>query len=544
MIPKKYLGEILVDMGFITPRNLKEALIRQRQIFDEETLPARMQEPKLVYQARLAAETDAIPPLGKLLMEMGFITKGQLERALKEQHKMFDIYKSIESGKLGIALEMGSVVNSTLNLAKVLTLIMKNVNRVTGSAAGTLMLLDDETGELVFSVPTGPRADKLTDIRIPAEEGIAGWVVQHEEYVLINDIKEDSRFYSEIEQMVGFETKSLLCVPLKTKAKLIGVLEVINKVDETPFTDEDALMLTIFGYQAAVAIENARLHSELKKQLDGRRREEQEKLQLGKLGALSTLIAGVAHELNNPMMGMLNFVEYCIKHTAQDDKRFTVLEDAERETKRCIEIVQNLLTFSRIEKEDEEKYEKESIPTIFGRVFRLLSYRIDRENVLLNQRYSEETPEVWLKSSNMQQVILNLIGNALDAVKHANKKEIYVVVRPEGESVVVEITDSGDGILPENLQHIFDPFFTTKPTGRGTGYGTGLGLSVCHSIVKAHGGEITCKSDVEKGTTFKMRLPVDGRANFEKSSLNSKKSETQQDSGQSSEDQQKVAKIP
>jgi signal transduction histidine kinase len=461
----------------------------------------------------LAADIDAIPLLGQILTDMGVVTKEQLEETLKEQDKMLEIYKSIESEKLGAAIEIGSIVNSTLNLADVLTLIMKHVNRVTDSVASTLMLLDDNTDELVFSVPTGPRADKLTDIRIPSGEGIAGWVAKHGEPVLVPDIKEDPRFYSKVDKMSGFETKSILCVPLKAKTKLIGVLEVMNKIDGTSFAEEDALVLTIFAYQAAMAIENARLYGELKDQLEERKRSEQEKLQLGKLGALGTLIAGTAHELNNPMMGMLNFIQYCLKYTSKDDRRYTVLEDAERETKRCIDIVQNLLTFSRIEKEDEEEHIKQSIPAIFDRVFRLLSYRIDKENILLTQDYPEETPEIWLKNSNIQQVFLNLIGNALDAVKgnKEKKKKIRVEIRPESEFVLVTITDSGCGISSKNLRNIFDPFFTTKPTGRGTGYGTGLGLSVCHSIVKAHGGEISCESEDGKGTKFKIRLPIDGR---------------------------------
>ena len=112
------------------------------------------------------------------------------------------------------------------NLSEVLTFIMDHVNQLTHSMASTLMLLDNHTGELVFSVPTGPKADELTDIRIPPGKGIAGWVVVHEEPLLVHDVKKDPRFYSEIDKIIGFETKSIVCVPLKTRTKLIGVLEI------------------------------------------------------------------------------------------------------------------------------------------------------------------------------------------------------------------------------------------------------------------------------------------------------------------------------
>jgi PAS domain S-box-containing protein len=134
---------------------------------------------------------------------------------------------------------------------------------VTNSVASTLMLLDDNTGELVFSVPTGPQADRLTDMRLAPGKGIAGWVAEHEQPLLIPNVREDPRFYREIDKISGFETRSILCVPLKAKMKLIGVLEAINKADGTFFTEEDEVLLSVFAYQAAMAIENARLYGEV-----------------------------------------------------------------------------------------------------------------------------------------------------------------------------------------------------------------------------------------------------------------------------------------
>jgi len=263
---KQLLGEIMIGMGFVTRQQVDEALQRQRKIFEEKTVPERLKRARLVSQARLAI--DRFPLLGKILTDMGFATKEQLEEALKEQNKMVEVYKSLESEKLGTTIEIGFIVNSTLDLAQVLALIMGHANRVTNSIASTLMLLDDKTGELVFSVPTGPKGDRLTDIRLPSGKGIAGWVAEHEEPALVPDAREDPRFYPEIDKISGFETKSILCVPLKAKTKLIGVLEAINKADGTSFTEEDTLLLNIFAYQAAMAIENARLYGELKDRLE------------------------------------------------------------------------------------------------------------------------------------------------------------------------------------------------------------------------------------------------------------------------------------
>ena len=262
MILKQLLGKIMTDMGFVAGQQLDEALKRQRGIFEEKILPERVQRARFVSEARLAADTT--PLLGQILIDMGFVTGEQLDVALREQGKIVEVYKSLESGKLGAAIEIGSMVNSSLNLAEVLALIMRHVNRVTDSIASTLMLLDDKTGELVFSVPTGPKAAKLTDIRLPPGEGIAGWVAEHGQPALVPNVRDDPRFYQEIDKISEFETKSILCVPLKAKTKLIGVLEAINKANGNSFTEEDALVLSVFAYQAAMAIENARLYGELK----------------------------------------------------------------------------------------------------------------------------------------------------------------------------------------------------------------------------------------------------------------------------------------
>jgi PAS domain S-box-containing protein len=263
---KQLLGEIMTSMGFVTMQQLNEAVQRQRKIFEEKTLPERLQRAQLVSEARLA--TDRTPLLGQILTDMGFATKEQLDKALNEQKKMADLYKSLDGDKLGAAMEIGFIVNSTLNLAEVLALIMRHANRVTNSIANTLMLLDHKTGELVFSVPTGPKAVRLTDMRLPSGKGIAGWVAEHGQPALIPNVREDPRFYSEIDKISGFETKSILCVPLKAKTKLIGVLEAINKADGTPFTEQDEMLLSVFAYQAAMAIENARLHGELRDRLE------------------------------------------------------------------------------------------------------------------------------------------------------------------------------------------------------------------------------------------------------------------------------------
>jgi len=250
-------------------------------------------------------------------------------------------------------------------------------------------------------------------------------------------------------------------------------------------------------------------HNNLEKRVEERTRALKESqaqlIQAEKLGALGTLTAGIAHELNNPMMGMLNFSQYCKKHVDKETKVYSVLDDMERETKRCIDIVKNLQTFSRMKSEKADTLENIACGEIIERVRKLLSYRLDKDGVTFNVTTSPECPNVSVDASNIQQVFLNLIGNAVDAVKDTETRSIDIQIdRDSDKQVMVRVADTGCGI-PEHIQKkIFDPFYTTK----GVGKGTGLGLSVSRGIVEKAGGSIEFDSEPEKGTVFTVRLPA------------------------------------
>ncbi len=224
-------------------------------------------------------------------------------------------------------------------------------------------------------------------------------------------------------------------------------------------------------------------------------------LQTEKMSAVGTMVAGVAHELNNPLTGILHFARYCLKYTDETDRRFPVLQDTVRETKRCIDIIQNLLTFSNAGTQIEP--EAEDCSLILDQVMRLLNYRVEKESITLKRNIPETIPPVRVRANEVQQVFLNLITNAMDAVKTTECKEISIEIAPAGEFVQISIADTGIGIPPDKMSKVFDYFFTTKEVGEGTG----LGLSVTRNIVVSHGGEITCESEPGEGTRFTFTLP-------------------------------------
>jgi len=518
MILKRLLGEIMEEMGFVTRAQLERALRRQRGMYGKDPLPENLSRTQLVAEARQSA--DSTPLLGQILRDMGFVTDKQLEEALKLQDRSIEIYRSLDSEKLGRAIEIGSLINSTLNLGEVLSIIMKNVRRVIHAVGSTLMLLDDETGELVFSVPTGPKAEGLTDMRLPRDKGIAGWVAQHALPALVPDVSKDPRFYPEVDRRSGLTTKTVLCVPLKARGRLIGVLEVINKVDGTPFNEEDALLLSIFSSQAALAIENARLYSELKDQLEkqrmaeeGKRKLEAELRQAQKMEAIGTLAGGIAHDFNNILSAIYGYTQLALIQVEGQEGAKTKLNEVLKASDRAKELVKQILTFSR---QTEQELKPLNVTTVVKEVLKFLRASLPT-SVEIRQDIRINSGLVLSDPTQIHQVLMNLCTNAVQAMKEekgvleVNIEEVELDIedvagQPDlvpGPYIKLSVKDTGHGIDPANMERIFDPYFTTKKKGEGTG----LGLSVVMGIVKSHHGMIRVESKPGKGSAFDMLPP-------------------------------------
>jgi signal transduction histidine kinase len=228
-------------------------------------------------------------------------------------------------------------------------------------------------------------------------------------------------------------------------------------------------------------------------------------IQTEKMRALGSMTAGVAHELNNPMMGVLNYVQYAIKHTDEDDRKYRPLMDAEREIKRCQDIVTNLLTFSRMEAEGEEGFSPLKLSMLFTRILKLQSYKLRAVDITVKEDYpKEDEPLIKMKVNKMQQVLLNLITNSIHAMKERDTRELTLSIDVGEERARFSVSDTGSGMDEETLDKIFEPFFTTKQAGQGTG----LGLAVSKSIIEEHDGTLTCKSEPGHGTCFMIEIPI------------------------------------
>lgn len=225
-------------------------------------------------------------------------------------------------------------------------------------------------------------------------------------------------------------------------------------------------------------------------------------VQAEKLTALGTLMAGVAHEINNPLMGIQNYVDYARRH-AVTEKSKSVLGKADREIQRVESIITNMLTYAR---PSSDRLLHLDLNDIIENTIALLQLDLTNNEIMLETNISETLPRVKGRSDGLQQVLLNLLINARDAMSDCSNKRVCITARYDHNNmVIIDVEDSGSGVPEAVMAKIFDPFFSTKPPGSGTG----MGLAVSKQIIESFGGELLCKKRQNNGAIFSICLPTE-----------------------------------
>ena len=229
------------------------------------------------------------------------------------------------------------------------------------------------------------------------------------------------------------------------------------------------------------------------------RQTQEQLLQSEKLAAMGRLTSQIAHELNNPLYGIMNTLELMKTEIPPENKRRKILEMALSETVRLAEMLRKMLSFS---KPDEEERQPANINTILDEIMLLHEKQLREHSIRMSSSFAKHLPMVYASKNQLRQVFLNLISNARDAMPDGGT--LSVKTMDKGDHAQVEISDTGIGIKQENINKIFDTFFTTKDSVKDVG----LGLSVCYGFIKEHGGDIKVKSKWGSGTTFIIILPI------------------------------------
>ncbi len=394
----------------------------------------------------------------------------------------------LEHEELEALIDVSLTVNASLEWEKVLESIMAVTTSVMKVEASALMLVNEEETELSFQVAEGDKAKTVKEMRIKMGEGIAGWVAKERKPAIVNDVSSDSRFIGATDESTGFTTKSILCVPMQTKEKLLGVIEVINRLDGSAFTEHDQLLCSAIANQAAIALENSRLH--------------EEKINQERLVAIGQTVAGLAHcikNILNSIGGGSYILEAGVKRQDPDkvERGWGIVK---KNNQFMEQLVLDMLSYS---KERKPEYSEVDINEVCESVCQLCGEMAKTKNAELLLEGNPSIGPVQIDEKGIKRCLMNLVSNAVDASEEKEGTVRVSTGQAEEEGrFVIKVQDSGYGISEENIEKLFRVFFSTKGSK-----GTGLGLPVTHKIITEHGGKIDVESVIDEGTTFTITLP-------------------------------------
>jgi signal transduction histidine kinase len=383
-------------------------------------------------------------------------------------------------------MEISQQLNSTLDLGTLLNRIIKAATELTDTEGASILLIDQATGELRFEAASAMSVGAMEAIVVPMEGSLAGWVVQHGQPILVEDTRNEPRWFKRVDDTIGNSTRNLLGVPMVAHRKVIGVVEAINKREGRHWSDDDVDTLTTLAAQAAIAIENARLFQQ------------------------SDFIAEMVHELRTPLAALKASTTLLLRPELPDQRRTQIIKTMESETERLTRLTTDFLDLARLESG------RTRLETSVFDIGELLYESVD---IVRNQATDRNVTvlvecgnEVMLNGDRgkVKQVLLNLLTNGIKYNKE--KGEIYLTVTPhEGEEdkepmALIEARDTGRGISKEAQTHMFEKFYRVADTA-GYTQGTGLGLVIAKRIVEAHGGSMWMHSELGVGTSFFFTLP-------------------------------------
>jgi two-component system NtrC family sensor kinase len=402
---------------------------------------------------------------------------------------------------LEILHTVAGTVSRSLDVAEVLRTAVEALTHVTGHEISSLHLLSDDGTTLHLAGDRG-LSEQLREINrvLTVGHGLIGRVAATGQTLNLQSVVDSPNLLPAAKPTVQKDRmRGFLCVPIRSRGRLLGTLSLGRQISDT-FDEREVALVEATADQIGVALDNARLYSETVRQLDELKRTQAQLIHAEKLSAVGELASGVAHEINNPLTTILGQAHLLLDRdaTPQIKNRVTIIAD---EASRAARIVQNLLLFAR-------HYPPERRPCSLAhqvhRVLELKEYQLVQDQVEVRTEF-EPCATVWADENQIQQVVLNLVQNAHQAMAKLPERVLTVRVRPLGAAVAIEVLDTGPGIPDEALPRLFDPFFTTKPPGEGSG----LGLSVSYGIVAEHKGKLRGENRLDRtGAIFTVELPA------------------------------------
>ncbi len=378
-------------------------------------------------------------------------------------------------------LDVSSELVSTLEQGTLLQHIAEVARELTTSEASSILLYDPQTNHLYFEAATGPLKEGFSRSAVPTDNSIAGWIFTNRKPLLVEDTKTDSRFFADIDLQTNYLTRSILGVPLQTKDKTIGVIEVLNKKQGT-FVEDDQLILRSLAAQAAIAIENTRLFQQ------------------------SDLIAEMVHELRTPLAALLAAAHLLQRPDLPSEQSTKLSQTIFCEVQRLNDMTTDFLELARLES-GRAKFEREPVylEGLIMECLEIVRPQADEQKVTLKTEFDRSLTPVHGDRNRLKQLVLNLLTNAIKYNDPGGT--VMVSLQREDGTLVFSVEDTGCGIPKESLPHIFERFYRVPDREKDI-KGTGLGLVIAKRIARNHQGDIEVESELGKGSIFKLRLPI------------------------------------
>jgi two-component system, NtrC family, sensor kinase len=470
-----------------------------------------MKMPKMGGLEFLIAVKTEYPQM-EVIMATGFGTIETAVTAMKEgaydfvqkpfnlPEVMMLVERALEKIDLKASLgvyEASKAVFSSVKMNTLLPAILKiAVKILNADDAGILLKKQDGKIEMAAGFGTDQREQNEW---IDLAEQLAGKPISWNKPLLINrDPLPNAEFIS---ISIPKDIQSSIIFPLAIEGSFLGILDLTRRLSNVPFTAADMRTATVLGAQIAQAVHNAQLFQELENAYEKLDRTQQQLIETEKLAAVGQLAAGVAHELNNPLTGIMGFSQMLLETDNLPTQAREDIESIFKQSQRCRTIIQNLLQFSR--RKPPQKQLVDLIPLLEATI-QLVRYDFTSSGIDIKTNYPASLPVIYGDASQLQQVFLNVITNARHAMDKKKAAVLSIEGRAHNDTVVLRFIDMGCGMSKEVLGKIFDPFFTTKPVGAGTG----LGLSISHGIIQQHQGRIFAQTDEGVGTTFTLEFPT------------------------------------
>ncbi|MDF1562649.1 MAG: GAF domain-containing sensor histidine kinase [Deltaproteobacteria bacterium] len=376
-------------------------------------------------------------------------------------------------------------ISAAADLEETLDTLLEQCCQVIRAEAASVMLLEEESGQLFFKAASGPSAEALRRVRIGLDRGIAGMVARLGVARIVNDVSQDPHHDTSIDQEVHFETHSLLAAPLRARGKVIGAIEVLNRQSGGGFTEGDLKLLVLIAGQAsrAIAIRQAR--------------EAEEKAE--RLSLLGQMVSGILHDLKTPMTVISGHAQLM---ALEDDgaKREAHCESLLAQFDNINAMTREILAFAKGKREILVR--RVFLNRFIDETRELLQPEIERHKIILKV-IDGYRGAARFDEGKMKRVVANLARNACEAMEPGGT--FTWEISRQDDHLVFRFADDGPGIPPEMEGRLFQSF-----ASHGKSSGTGLGLAIVKKIVQEHGGAITYESKEGEGTTFTVTLPLAG----------------------------------